>query len=123
MRCMHQSASEIRKCADSRALNVVKCNNDGSSSPVTTTSNAIEEMLEQWQSLWGLALPHFICVSNSITANCVSLEKAVAETEAFASGEDFLIVAYQDGGIISISGTLLPFQKTAELAEWWRPKY
>jgi hypothetical protein len=80
-------------------------------------------MLEQSQSLLGLSLPHFISVSNSIAANCVSLDKAVAKTEALGSGEDFLIVAYQDGGLISISGTLLPFQEIAELAEWWRPKY
>jgi hypothetical protein len=33
----------------------------------------------------------------------------------------FLVVAYQDGGIISVSGTMLPFQMSAERAEWWGP--
>jgi hypothetical protein len=80
-------------------------------------------MLEQSQSLWGLSLPHFICVSKSIAAGCISISEAVAKTEALVSPEDFLIVAYQDGGIISISGTLLAFQEGADPAEWWWPKY
>jgi hypothetical protein len=33
----------------------------------------------------------------------------------------FLLVAYQDDGIISVSGTTLPFQTSAKQAEWWRP--
>ena len=79
-------------------------------------------MLEQSQTLWGLSVPHFICVSKSIATNCVSIDEAVAKTEGLESHDDFLIVAYQDGGLISISGRLLPFQEIAEPAEWWRPK-
>ncbi len=60
MRYIHQSAAEIRGYIESHSLNVMKCNNDGSSSAVPTTSDAIEEMLEQSQSLWGLSLPYFI---------------------------------------------------------------
>ena len=92
------------------------------SSPAATTCDAIEEMLEQSQTLWGLSVPHFICVSKSIATNCVSIDEAVAKTEGLESHDDFLIVAYQDGGLISISGRLLPFQEIAEPAEWWRPK-
>ncbi|SRR5258708_26753670 len=55
MRYIHQSAAEIRGYIESHSLNVMKCNNDGSSSAVPTTSDAIEEMLEQSQSLWGLS--------------------------------------------------------------------
>jgi hypothetical protein len=60
---------------------------------------------------------------NRNATNCVSISEAVAKREALASAEDFLVVAYQDGGLISISGTLLPFQEIAQPAEWWRPKY
>jgi hypothetical protein len=76
-------------------------------------------MLEQSQTLWGTSLPHFLRVSKSKVANCLSIGEAVAKTEELVSSEDFLIVAYQDGGLISISGTLLPFQESEKSAEWW----
>src|SRR5260370_37792041 len=118
MRYIHQSVVPIRSYIASRSLSVVKCNSDGSSSPIPITSDAIEEMLEQSQSLWGISLPHFICVSKSIATNCISIDEAVAKMERPESYDDFLIVAYQDGGVISISGRLLPFQEIAEPAEW-----
>jgi hypothetical protein len=35
----------------------------------------------------------------------------------------FLLAAYQDGGLISVSGLQLSFQKRAEPADWWAPPH
>jgi hypothetical protein len=61
-------------------------------------------------------------VSERMETEVVTLAETVTSVEAAAaSAVRFLVVAYQDDGIISISGTMLPFQMSAERAEWWGP--
>jgi hypothetical protein len=72
-------------------------------------------------TLWGAALPYYFIVSKLIEAGTISLKEAVANIEASPADDRFLIVAYQDGGLITVSAAALPFQLGARKADWWRP--
>jgi hypothetical protein len=121
MRFIHQQTAEIRSFVDAAGLHVMRCSSDGSSPTITEPPSAIDVILAQSNTLWGLALPYFIRVSKSAAAGPLRLPEAVKKTEAATADDSFLIVAYQDGGVISISGRKLPFQEHAKPAGWWRP--
>jgi hypothetical protein len=70
----------------------------------------------------GLSLPYYLRISEAPETEAISLERAVTKVEAGSIENRFLIVGYQDGGIISISGRMFPFQEHAKRADWWRPK-
>jgi hypothetical protein len=121
MRYIHRRADEICAYIRSADLRVTKCSYDGSSAPAVATPNTVEGMLKQSETLWGLALPFYICATKSIEAKTLPLSDAVSRVEAYPACDEFLLIAYQDGGVISISGTKLAFQEQAEPADWWQP--
>jgi hypothetical protein len=61
-------------------------------------------------------------VSKSIEAEALPLKDAVLKIEASPANNHFLVVGYEDGGVISVSGTTLPFQINARPADWWIDK-
>ena len=83
---------------------------------------AIEDMLRKTDTLWGLSLPYYLRISTSAETQAAPLDDAVARIESARPSDEFVIVAYQDGGIISVSGRQLPFQEHAKRADWWRPR-
>jgi hypothetical protein len=121
MRYLHQDAAGISKHVASLDLSVQVCSNNGTSAPSATSVHAIEEMLKASDLLFGLVLDYYLTVSKSAQAKCLPLAEAVSAVEASASSEEFLIVAYQDGGVISVSGIQHLFQRQASAAQWWRP--
>jgi hypothetical protein len=122
MRYIHHAADDIREYIENNGLCVVKRRRDGRPPLEVATPSTIGDMLEQSHTLWGLALPNFVSVSKRAETELVTLADAVMSVEAAAaSAVRFLVIAYQDDGIISVSGTVLPFQMSAERAEWWGP--
>jgi len=121
MRYLHHGAEEIRKFIESLGLAVTKCDYANPSPPIAADASAIEDMLKQSETLWGAALPYYLSVSKSVEAEALPLKEAVSKIEASSAKDRFLLVAYQDGGMISVSGTVLPFQKEAKIANWWAP--
>lgn len=121
MRYLHYEAQPIRDYMQSRHLVVTKCDFENKHPPIEDHLNSIEEMLKRSETLWGAALPYFCYISGSFEANAPSLAKAVPQVEATSDADRFLIVAYQDAGLISISGVELPFQKGARDGKWWAP--
>jgi hypothetical protein len=102
-------------------LKVAKCDFEDGKPAVTVSVAAIDEMLSLTDTLWGTALPYYYEVANSPDAVSMPLEQAVASVEGAPWTERFLVVAYQDGGLITVSGVILPFQAGARKAEWWGP--
>lgn len=121
MRYIHRQADEICRYVESAGLQVMQCSVDGVLPPNIATSNLISDMLVKSATLWGLRLPCYARISKSANAPQLSLPEATAAIENDVMVDQFLIVAYQDGGLISVSGTKLPFQKEADTADWWRP--
>jgi len=121
MRYIHQQIEEITAFVKATDLHVIKCSYKGSSSPEIVEPIAIEDMLTRSRTLWGLALPYYVIVSSSVNPEALSLREAVTRVEATAARDEFLLIAYQDGGIISVSGMTFPFQEHAQRADWWQP--
>ncbi|MFI4999850.1 MAG: hypothetical protein ACHQK9_08220 [Reyranellales bacterium] len=121
MRYLHQSGDEICLYVQSLGLAVTKCHYANRSVGSVTDTSAIQEILKRSETLWGAALPYYLHVSKAAAAWTMPLKEAVSKIEASSVKEEFLVVAYQDGGIISVSGVVLPFHESARLADWWRP--
>lgn len=121
MRYLHYEANEICQYVRSRNLTITRCDFESKSSPVTVNVDAVPEMLKKSETLWGLALPYYLAVAESAVGNALALGDAVEQIEATPMTKRFLLVAYQDAGIISVSGMILPFQIAARDAKWWTP--
>jgi len=121
VRYLHYEAERIRDHIQSQHLAVTRCDFQKKSAPIEVEPSAVAEMLEKSQTLWGTALPHYLYVSQSFKGEAPSLNDAVSNVEALLEADAFLIVAYQDGGLITVSGSKLPFQADVQDASWWGP--
>ncbi len=71
----------------------------------------------------GTAMEHYFHVNAPPSDHAVSLSGAVEHVEAFGSPIEFILAGYPDGGIISVSRRMLPFQDGAEQIDgWWGPR-
>lgn len=122
MRNLHNSADELLRYVQSLGLSVIRCDRNKKSLPVAEDTSAIEEMLQRSEKLRGSVLPYYLGVSKSIEAEALPLKDAVLKIEASPANNHFLVVGYEDGGVISVSGTTLPFQINARPADWWIDK-
>jgi hypothetical protein len=121
MRYLHKDVVNIRKFVESKQLKIRACTYEGHLTSDKPELDPISEMLRATDKLWGRRLSYFLDVSSSTDQAVLPLKEAVLRVEAAVVSDDFLLVGYQDGGIISISGKILPFQTDAKVAEWWRP--
>lgn len=121
MRFLHNRTSGIMKFVSRNELCVLKCLYDGSKPPELESASMIEQMLITSDTLWGLALPWYITLSPLAKVPRCTLSEAVLRVEASSKAEDLLLVAYQDGGIISVTCEVLAFQRGARRADWWQP--
>lgn len=121
MRFLHYEVNEICHYVRLLDLSVTRCDFENKSSPMAVDVDAVPEMLKKSETLWGLALPYYLTVAESAMGNAFALGDAVEQIEAIPITERFLLVAYQDAGIISVSGVILPFQIAAKDAKWWAP--
>jgi hypothetical protein len=97
----------------------MKCDRNKRSQPIPVDASAIEETLRNSETLWGALLPYYLKVANSIETEASSLKEAVSKVETSPANNTILLVGYEDGGVISVSGTTLPFQINAKPAQWW----
>jgi hypothetical protein len=121
MRYIHKNADAIRQYVEANKLHLAKCSHAASASSTSVEPAEIDEMMKRSEALLGTALPYYIIVTKSYETGCLPFREAISVVENSAESERFLLVAYQDGGIISVSGAILPFQKEAEPANWWAP--
>lgn len=121
MRFLHDEAAGICHHIELYKLVVSKCDFEGKFPPEIVGVEEIMALFERSKKLFGLALPYYFVASRSAESRAVVLSDAVNEVEISEGNPNFLIVAYQDGGVVSISKHQLPFQVGAETAEWWRP--
>ncbi len=123
MKHIHHTHSEIEDYIASNNLAVSQCSNDGLTPPALAPADEVKNMLKESDTLWGTALPTYLLISKHEETKPRTLKEAVSQIESSAADDQFLIVAYQDGGLISVSRAALPFHEGADPAEWWYPKY
>ncbi|TBX98343.1 hypothetical protein [Rhizobium laguerreae] len=121
MRYLHSDVKAIRMFAEENQLSLTRIEPTTSPALRIIDYASIDEMLEASQKLWGLTLPFYVMASKKKVKDFYSLKDAVTTLEAAPKSDDFILVAYQDGGIISISNNILPFQPDAAKASWWTP--
>lgn len=66
-----------------------------------------------------LVMTHYLHVALSATGRPLSLEEAVVHVENEGVPGECLLVGHLEGGLISVSRELLPFQQGATPADWW----
>lgn len=119
MRYLHQEAEQICAYVRSRGLTVKKYDNTSPSSSSAIDVSIVEEVLKTSETLWGGSLPYYLRISKVDAGDLVTLKEGVSKVEASSSHDEFILVAYPDGGLISVSGVVLPFRKGAPSANWW----
>ena len=83
---------------------------------------AIDDLLRESQELWGTSAPSYLAVRKShAPPEYGTLADAVASVETTGGTDDYLLIAFQDGGVISVSETRFAFQDDAKPATWWYP--
>ena len=70
----------------------------------------------------GTVLLNYFHINAPRSDVAVSLSGAVEHVEAFGEPGEFLLVGYHDGGLISVSRRMLPFQDGLQQATWWGPR-
>jgi hypothetical protein len=121
MRYLHTHVGDIVRYVEAAGLAVSKCDRHGITRPSKVSGAAISEMLKATRALWGALLPYYLWVSSSPREHAVTLEAGIAEVQASADADAFLLVGYEDEGVISISNRKLSFQVGARPADWWQP--
>jgi hypothetical protein len=118
MRYLHLDAAPMCAYLSASRLMVARCDFEAKTPSIAVDASAIEAMLKRSEALWGAALPYYPQISRSAEADASSLK---AQIEGSSERQTFLAVAYQDGGLISVSGVLLPFQVDVGEADWLAP--
>ncbi len=121
MRYIHEEVDDICSYVSGSGLKVFACGYDGLSAPQERPQNVIAELLRRSETLWGTRLDYYLSISRKSDPPRLSLHQAVGEVESSHVYDWFLLAAYQDGGAISISGVMFPFQQQAPNADWWQP--
>lgn len=118
MKYIHHNVTSICGFVEDNNLTMKRINSDGRNSGEVSSTSDLIEMLEKSNQLWGTSLDYFFIVADSGIKDNIDLKKAIISIESGAL-PGFILVAYQDGGVISVSGKAYPFQKEAESAAWW----
>ncbi|MGU9980321.1 hypothetical protein ACJ4V0_09785 [Phreatobacter sp. HK31-P] len=115
----HRDFSAICSALGAQNLKVWRQSVSGVDAPEPASIDDIANMMQQSEVLWGTALPWYLVASKTDQLSC-SLEGAVSQ---IGEGDltTVLFVAYQDGGLISVSAVAQPFHQNAVPASWWRP--
>src|SRR5712664_2370475 len=103
MRYLHDQAGEIVRHTKDNRFRLFKCSQDAAIAPTEEGPELIEEMLEKSETLWGTFLPYYAIASRSPEVARMTLEEAVSNVESVPSPDKFVVAAYVDGGLITVS--------------------
>ncbi|NNU46234.1 hypothetical protein G9X68_03695 [Rhizobium sp. WYCCWR 11279] len=119
MRFLHRSAVPIEEFIRAKKFHVLRCDVDGLTKPVAVPPSEVSELLDKSQIAWGARAPYYLSAGMTDEQAPLSLEDAVRQIEQ-TSGDEFLLDMYVDGGLISVSASVLEFQQGASEANWWQ---
>ncbi|NNU66915.1 hypothetical protein G9X67_16725 [Rhizobium sp. WYCCWR 11152] len=121
MRFLHGSAVPIEEFIRAKKFHVLRYDVDGLTKPVAVPPSEVSELLDRSQIAWGARAPYYLSAGMAEEQAPLSLEEAVRQIER-TSGDEFLLDMYVDGGLISVSASVLEFQRGASEANWWHPR-
>lgn len=122
MRFLHTRCNEITEFCTENGVNLFVVQSADGILSTRGELREIDALLARSQELWGTTAPFYLALRKSpVPPEYETLADAVAYVETTGGSNDFLLVAYQDGGLISISETKFIFQDNAKAAMWWYP--
>jgi hypothetical protein len=89
--------------------------------PRPASVDEIEAMLRRTENpqLAGSVLSEYFHVNAPPSDRAVSMAAAIEHVEAFGAPNEFLVVGHPNGGFVSVSRLMLPFQQAAREATSW----
>jgi hypothetical protein len=119
MRYYHKDVAQIAQFIEDNNLNLFHPDSEGKEVPRPVNLISLEDYLRNTQQLWGSFPETYFIVTHESRCSPISVDEAMKQAEAQASSIAFVLVGYNDGGVVSISNRKLPFQdQTHALANW-----
>ena len=118
MRYIHSDVASVCDFIANNKLTITRLSVDGHGSNNLYQVQDVADMLEKSHKLWGVYLDYFFVVADKKLSDNLDMKNAVEYAEA-GKLNGFLLIAYQDGGVISVSDRAYSFQEGAEPADWW----
>jgi hypothetical protein len=117
---LHRDIELIEDYIASHRLRMAISDLLGTSSKPATMEEVRQYFRETYEYQGEPAKAYILVAQHDNSDVALPLRQAAKEVEMQGGQEVFLLVGYEDGGVISISAALLPFQAHAPSAEWWR---
>lgn len=120
MRYLHRSVEPIAEFLESRGLRLFLLDFKGEEPSKPADTTALKGYLEASNLLWGVDPNTYLVATHGVQPGPTTVHEAVEQAE---TGGLFLLalVAYRDGGIISVSNQQFDFQLEIQPCEWWEP--
>lgn len=119
MMTLHTDVEKVCEYLVRKDMTLWKSPIDGGESPVASRADDVRNFSRESDLLWGAAHAFYLVSDKGLAK--LSLRSAAAEIKSRNAPDEFLLAAYQDGGLICISGQPVSFQRGEPEAEWWEP--
>ncbi|MBJ6126251.1 hypothetical protein [Microvirga splendida] len=120
MRYLHQSVEPIAEFLESRGLRLFLLDFKGEEPSKPVDATALKPYLEESNLLWGDNPNTYLVAAHGAQPPTMMVHEAVEQAET-ESPIILALVAYADGGIISVSNQQFDFQRETQSGEWWKP--
>jgi hypothetical protein len=121
MRYLHKSVEPIAAFLEGGGLKLFLLDFKGEEPPKPVDANALKPYLEESNLLWGINHNSYLVATHGgAQPDRMMVHEAVKQAET-ESSIILALVAYVDGGIISVSNQQFYFQREAQSGEWWKP--
>jgi hypothetical protein len=120
MRYLHQRVEPIAEFLKSRGLKLFLLDFKGEEPSKPIDATALKSYLEESNLLWGVNPNSYLVAAHGAKPDPMMVHEAVEQAET-ESPIVLALVAYVDGGIISVSNQQFDFQRETQSGEWWEP--
>lgn len=120
MRYLHKSVEPIAEFLESRGLKLFFLDFKGEEPSKPVDATALKPYLEESNLLWGANPNTYLVATHGVQPDPTMVHEAVEQAES-ESPIVLALVAYVDGGIISVSNQQFDFQRETQSGEWWEP--
>lgn len=120
MRFLHKQIGPILDYIRDRKLTSYLMEVRGKQAPRTVDLDFIRAYADDTAKYLGAAPIDYILVMAKDAA-MPTVGVMIADIEGRLENSSFVLIGYNDGGVISVSNHRLPCQVDAQPAEWWKP--
>jgi len=119
MRFLHKEFDSIVRFIDAHSLNTFVLDTEGAKAPRKVGARFLLNYGIATQQYNGAAPTDYIVVTEAASVESKKALDAIREKETENRALSFILIGYNDGGVLSISSRYLPFHDEAQRADWW----